>query len=68
MLRQFIAFIPCMLLFGKLWGLRGVVAAAPVADGFSFLLTGVMIFFELKKLRIAIKQSPLASGTQAPVG
>jgi putative MATE family efflux protein len=51
MLRQCIILIPCMLLFGTLWGLWGVVAAAPVADGFSFLLTAVMIFLELKKLR-----------------
>ncbi|MDR1100492.1 MAG: MATE family efflux transporter, partial [Treponema sp.] len=28
-LRQFIALIPCMLIFGKAWGLWGVVAAAP---------------------------------------
>jgi Na+-driven multidrug efflux pump len=50
-LRQCIALIPCILIFGKFWSLWGVVAAAPVADGFSFLLTTVMIFFELKKLR-----------------
>jgi putative MATE family efflux protein len=51
MLRQFIVLIPCILIFGRIWGLRGLVAAAPVADGFSFLFTGTMIFFELKKLR-----------------
>jgi putative MATE family efflux protein len=51
MLRQFIVLLPCMLIFGKIWGLRGVIAAAPVADAFSFLLTGGMIFFELRKLR-----------------
>ncbi|MDR0503739.1 MAG: MATE family efflux transporter [Treponema sp.] len=51
MLRQCIALIPCILIFGKIWGLWGVVAATPVADAFSFLLTGIMIFFELKKLR-----------------
>jgi len=51
MLRQCIALIPCILIFGRIWGLWGVVAATPVADGFSFLLTGTLIFFELKKLR-----------------
>jgi Na+-driven multidrug efflux pump len=50
-LRQCLALIPCILIFGRIWGLWGVVAAAPVADGFSFILTSVMIFFELKKLR-----------------
>jgi len=51
MLRQCIALIPCILIFGKVWGLWGVVAATPVADAFSFLLTGTMIIFELRKLR-----------------
>ena len=51
MLRQCIALIPCILVFGKMWGLWGVIAATPVADGFSFLLTGLLIFFELRKLR-----------------
>jgi putative MATE family efflux protein len=51
MLRQCIALIPCILIFGRVWGLWGIVAAAPVADGFSFLFTGGMIFFELRKLR-----------------
>jgi putative MATE family efflux protein len=55
-LRQFIALIPCMLIFGRVWGLWGVVAATPVADGFAFLLTGTMILFELKKLRRQIKE------------
>jgi len=51
MLRQCIIFIPCLIIFGKIWGLWGVAAAAPVADGFSFIFTGTMIFFELRKLR-----------------
>jgi Na+-driven multidrug efflux pump len=51
MLRQCIALIPCMLIFGRIWGLYGVVASAPVADGFSTILTGILISFELKKLR-----------------
>jgi hypothetical protein len=32
-----------------------VIASAPVADGFAVLLTGVLIFFELKKLRLMSK-------------
>jgi len=51
MLRQCIALIPCILIFGHFWGLWGVIAAAPVADGFAFLVTGTMILFELRKLR-----------------
>jgi putative MATE family efflux protein len=51
MFRQCIALIPCIIIFGRVWGLWGVIAAAPVADGLSFLVTGTLIFFELKKLR-----------------
>jgi Na+-driven multidrug efflux pump len=56
-LRQFIALIPCLLIFGKIWGLWGVVAAAPVADAFSFVITSVVIFFELRKLRRQIRET-----------
>ncbi|GBU29040.1 MATE family efflux transporter [Treponema sp. R8-4-B8] len=58
MLRQCIALIPCILIFGKIWGLWGVVAAAPVADGFSFIITGILIIFELKKLRRDLAINP----------
>jgi Na+-driven multidrug efflux pump len=51
LLRQCIVLIPCIFIFGRLWKLRGVILASPVADGFSFLLTAVMIFFELRSLR-----------------
>jgi len=51
LLRQCIALIPCILIFGRFWGLWGVIAAAPVADGFAFVVTGVLIIIELKKLR-----------------
>jgi Na+-driven multidrug efflux pump len=50
MVRQVIVLIPCMLIFGRLWGLRGLVFSAPVADSLAFLLTALMIFFELRKL------------------
>ena len=53
LLRQCIALIPCMLIFGRVWGLWGVVAAIPVADGFAFLVTGIVIVMELRKLKKA---------------
>jgi putative MATE family efflux protein len=51
LLRQCIALIPCMFVFGRIWGLWGVIAATPVADGVSFIMTATMIFFEMQKLR-----------------
>jgi Na+-driven multidrug efflux pump len=50
MLRQCIALIPCMLIFGKAWGRWGAVAATPVADGFALIFTTAMILLEMKKL------------------
>jgi putative MATE family efflux protein len=57
-LRQCLALIPCIFIFGRLWGLWGAIAATPVADGFSFILTGIMILRELKKLRRAGPGAP----------
>jgi len=51
MLRQCIIFMPCIFIFGRVWGLWGVVTAGPVSDGLAFLVTGFLIFFEIKKLR-----------------
>jgi putative MATE family efflux protein len=59
MLRQCIILIPCILIFGKIWGLWGVVAAGPVADGCSVIFTGIMIGFELRKLRRQIREQPV---------
>ena len=55
MLRQCIVLIPCIIIFGKIWGLWGIVAAGPVADGFSLIVTGIMIGFELRKLKQQIR-------------
>jgi len=55
LLRQCIVLIPCILIFGKIKGLWGVVAAGPTADGVSFLVTCTLIAFELRKLRRQIK-------------
>ena len=50
MVRQVIALVPCLIIFGRIWGLWCVVFAMPVADGFTFLVVGIMILRELKKL------------------
>ena len=51
MLRQFIVLIPCIIIFGRIWGLWGVVASTPVADIIAFVCTGIMIIFELRRLK-----------------
>jgi putative MATE family efflux protein len=60
LLRQCIVLIPCLLIFSRIWGLRGAIAAMPVADGASIVITGIMIFFEMKKLRASIAAEPVA--------
>jgi putative MATE family efflux protein len=56
LLRQCLVLIPCLLIFSRIWGLWGAFAAMPVADFVSILFTGIMIFFEMRKLRSAIAE------------
>jgi putative MATE family efflux protein len=51
LMRQCIAIVPAILIFGKIWGLLGVVAAMPFADAVSTILTAFMIVREMKKLK-----------------
>ncbi|WP_352400702.1 MATE family efflux transporter [Anaerotignum sp.] len=48
--RQVILLIPAILIFSNLWGLNGILIAAPFADGISAVLTGVWFYFGLRKL------------------
>jgi putative MATE family efflux protein len=61
LLRQCIVLIPCLLIFSRLWGLNGAIAAMPVADGAAILFTAVMIFFEMKKLRSAVAEQRVSA-------
>jgi putative MATE family efflux protein len=56
LLRQCIVLIPCIIIFSRVWGLWGAIAAIPVSDAVAILFTGAMIFFEVKKLRSAIAE------------
>jgi Na+-driven multidrug efflux pump len=58
MLRQMIVLIPCIIIFGRISGLWGVVYAGPVADGISITVTGILVLIEIKKLREAAKTHP----------
>jgi Na+-driven multidrug efflux pump len=61
LLRQCIVLIPCLLIFSRIWGLWGAIAAMPVADGAAVLITGIMIFFEMKKLRSSIAEQRVSA-------
>ncbi|MDR1249230.1 MAG: MATE family efflux transporter [Treponema sp.] len=63
LMRQCIVLIPCLLIFSRLWGLEGTLAAMPVADGTAIIFTGIMVFFEIKKLRSSIAAERMAGAT-----
>lgn len=48
--RQFLLFIPLLLILPRFWGLEGVWRTAPIADCLSVVLTAAFIYFEMKKL------------------
>ncbi len=48
--RQILFLIPAVLILPKYFGLNGVWAAIPTADLSSSLLTGVLLFLELRRL------------------
>lgn len=55
--RQVLFFIPLLLLLPSIWGIEGVWLTAPIADVCSVVLTGTMIFFEMKRLGKVSRQN-----------
>lgn len=48
--RQIILLIPAMIILSGIFGLNGVLYSGPVADALAFLISGVLIIFEVKNL------------------
>ncbi len=48
--RQVLMFIPLLLILPHFWGVEGVWRTAPIADVLSVILTGGLIYMELKNL------------------
>ena len=48
--RQILLYVPSLIIFGNIFGVKGVLIACPVSDGISFLIAVTFIIFELKKL------------------
>lgn len=48
--RQVIILIPAIIIFSKIWGIEGLVYAAPFADFLSFILTGIFYYHGIKNL------------------
>lgn len=49
--RQVILLIPAIIIFPRYWGLNGLLHAAPFADFFSALLTGIWFYYGIKNLK-----------------
>ncbi len=54
LLRQFLLYIPLILLFPRPFGLTGIWAAAPLADFLTFLIAVIMVSRELKRQGIPL--------------
>lgn len=48
--RQILFLIPAMIVLGKLYGVEGVLYAGPFADLLAFILSTILLLFEVKKL------------------
>lgn len=48
--RQILILIPMLLILPNLFGLRGILISAPIADAISFVITGSFLLVELKRL------------------
>ena len=49
--RQILFLIPAMVIFGKIFGINGVLYAGPFADGFAFLIASILLIIEIKHLK-----------------
>ena len=52
LLRQVILLIPCILILPKIFELNGIWLSGAVCDGLSSLITGIIFFYSVKKLKI----------------
>lgn len=48
--RQIILLIPAFFIFGKLFGINGILYAGPVADGIAFVIATTLLTLEVKNL------------------
>lgn len=49
--RQVLVLIPAMIVFGKLFGINGVLYAGPFADVVAFIITIILLIFEMKNMK-----------------
>lgn len=55
--RQVAFLIPAMIVFGNIFGLKGVLYAGPFADGLAFALATILLIYQVKNLNKNLKTS-----------
>ncbi|MBQ5797883.1 MAG: MATE family efflux transporter, partial [Firmicutes bacterium] len=48
--RQIIFLLPLIVIFPRFWGIEGIMYAAPIADLMAALVSGAMLFRELRSM------------------
>ncbi len=48
--RQILFLIPAMIVFGKLFGIEGILHAGPFADGLAFIIAAILLILEVRNL------------------
>jgi len=48
LLRQFVFFVPLLLLLSRIWGMNGVWLSIPTSDILAFIVAGLWLFREYK--------------------
>lgn len=62
--RQILFLIPALIIFGKIFGLMGILYSGPVADGLAFLISVSLLVIEVRNLKkINIKSQALIDDT-----
>lgn len=65
--RQIIFFIPLAIIFGMLWGIHGVMYAAPVADAMAAFLSFALFFIEIKLMKRMEAEEEARSATATAI-
>lgn len=57
LLRQFLIYIPCIMILPHFFGLTGIWISTPVADALTFIIVAVMLANEMRRQNIPLFQS-----------
>lgn len=63
--RQGFLLIPLLLILPKIWGIEGVWRTPPIADVLAALITGIVVFIEMKHIKE--RESNQISGLNNPI-